>query len=233
MSATADAAFEGAVLPSAGPAVPARVLLVEDHSLLAESLRICLAGEGYEVEVAPVGSREEVVAAARRLMPDAVLLDASLGHPIGDGLSLVEPLCRTGAAVVVVSGTTEPARVAACIEAGAAGFVSKSRPLDELVAVVADAVARLPLMADEERARLGAELDEHRRRQGGLARLTTRETTVLRALMDGKAVVAIAAGGFVSPGTVRSQIRAILTKLEVNSQLAAVAVARRAGWGES
>ncbi|MGH9083556.1 MAG: response regulator transcription factor [Acidimicrobiales bacterium] len=233
MSATADAAVAVASPPPGAPSAPARVLLVEDHSLLAESLRICLAGEGYEVEVAPIGSREEVVAAARRLKPDAVLLDVNLGPPIWDGSSLVEPLARTGAAVVVVSGTTEPARVAACMEAGAAGFVSKGRSLDELVVAVADAVARLPLMADEERARLRTELEAHRRREGNLARLTTRESAVLRGLMDGRSVATMADDAFVSAGTVRSQIRAILTKLDVKSQLSAVAVARRAGWGGS
>ena len=220
--------------PAGAPTVersqPARLLLVEDHPLLADSLRHCLMAEGYDVEVAPVGSRAEVLGAASRLLPDVVLLDVDLGEPIGDGATLVGPLTVLGAIVVVVSGTTEPSRVAACVEQGAAGFVPKSRPLDELVIAVADAIADRPLLSDEERSRLRGELQTARRRQAALERLTRREAAVLAGMMEGKSVVSIARDAFVSEGTVRSQIRSILTKLDVNSQLAAVAVARRAGW---
>lgn len=212
------------------PARPARVLLVEDHPLLADSLRFCLAAEGYEVEVAPLGSRHEVLEAAARLRPDVVLLDVDLGEPIHDGATLVAPLAAGGATVVVVSGTLQPARVAACVAEGAAGFVPKSRPLDELVAAVKDAMAERPLLSEEEKAGLQAELDEARRLSAGLERLTPREAAVLAGLVEGHSVAAIADRAYVSEGTVRSQIRSILTKLDVNSQLAAVAIARKAGW---
>lgn len=215
----------------AGPAGrPARVLLVEDHPLLADSLRFCLAAEGHQVEVAPIGSRQEVLDAAQRQLPDVVLLDVDLGEPIRDGATLVAPLAAGGATVVVVSGTSQPARVAACIEEGAAGFVPKSRPLEELVAAVGEALDRRPMLSDDEKARLQAELDDARRRTAGLERLTPRERAVLTGLVEGHSVTVIAQRNFVSEGTVRSQIRSILTKLDVNSQLAAVAVARRAGW---
>ncbi|MGH9088351.1 MAG: response regulator [Acidimicrobiales bacterium] len=208
----------------------ARVLLVEDHPLLTDSLRFCLDAEGYEVEVAPVTSRQQVLEVAGRLLPDIVLLDVDLGEPIGDGAKLVAPLTATGATVVVVSGTTQPSRVAACIEEGAAGFVPKSRPLDELVGAVKDALARRPLLTDDQRSILRAELYDVRRRTAGLERLTPREASVLAGLVEGRSVAMIAERAFVSEGTVRSQIRSILTKLDVNSQLAAVAVARRARW---
>lgn len=220
-------------MASDGPAPgarPARVLLVEDHPLLADSLRFCLSAESYEVEVAPVDSRQGVLDVARRMLPDVVLLDVDLGEPIRDGATLVAPLAALGATVVVVSGTTQPSRVAACIEEGAAGFVPKSRPLEELVAAVRDALDSRPLLGDEEKARLRAELDEVRRRRAGLERLTPREAAILSGLVDGIPVATLAERAFVSEGTVRSQIRAILTKLDVNSQLGAVAVARKAGW---
>jgi len=60
--------------------------------------------------------------------------------------------------------------------------------------------------------------------------LTVREQVVLAELMEGHRAVEIANTAFVSISTVRSQIKAIRNKLGVNSQLAAVAMARRAGW---
>ena len=60
--------------------------------------------------------------------------------------------------------------------------------------------------------------------------LTEREQVVLAELMEGHSAVEIANAAFVSISTVRSQIKAIRNKLGVNSQLAAVAMARRAGW---
>ncbi len=63
-----------------------------------------------------------------------------------------------------------------------------------------------------------------------LVGLTPREQEVLRDLMDGRSAEAIARASYVSLATVRSQIRAVLQKLAVNSQLAAVAKARQAGW---
>lgn len=212
---------------------PAKVLLVEDHALLAESLRYCLVAEGYDVAVAPVVSHGSVLDAARAHFPDVVLLDIDLGKRVGDGSDLVAPLTALGAKVVVVSGTTVASRVAVCLEQGAVGFVPKSTPVDELVAAVDDVLAQQPLLSEEERANFFSELEDHRKRSAGLDRLTRREAAILAGLMEGKPVAAMAAEAYVSEGTVRSQIRAILTKLDVNSQLAAVAVARRAGWSPS
>jgi DNA-binding NarL/FixJ family response regulator len=64
-------------------------------------------------------------------------------------------------------------------------------------------------------------------------RLTPREAKVLAALMDGKSAEQIATETYVSITTVRTHIRSTLSKLAVNSQLAAVALARRAGWQAS
>ena len=75
----------------------------------------------------------------------------------------------------------------------------------------------------DERSAAGERLDL-------FATLTEREQVVLAELIEGHCAEDIAKGAFVSISTVRSQIKAILQKLGVNSQLAAVAMARRAGW---
>jgi DNA-binding NarL/FixJ family response regulator len=208
-------------------------MIVDDHELLAESLRLALRNEGYDV-VVPTPTPADVYAAAQQSPPDVVLLDLDLGKAGGDGSVLVEALCIGGARVVVVSGVPDRLRVAACLESGACGFVSKSAPLEQLLEVVRTAGAGETVMAPGDRHERLAELRRTRAdRKDELKpfdRLTGRERFVLSQVIDGHSAADIALSAYVSEATVRSQIRAVLNKLGVRSQLAAVAAARRAGW---
>ena len=91
-----------------------------------------------------------------------------------------------------------------------------------------------PILRDDERHALLAEARSRRRvdeeRLGPFRSLSAREQAVLARLLAGDSAETIAHRSYVSLATVRSQIRAILLKLGVNSQLAAVALAREAGW---
>lgn len=212
----------------------ARVLIVEDHELLAQSLSLALRADGFDALRCDVVNHHAILAAAQDSAPDVVLLDLDLGEA-GTSLPLVEPLTALPALVVLVTGITDRIRIAECIEAGAAGVVSKSEPFERLVSAVRTAFERGTLLAPGERQAL---LDDLRRdrasRRERLAvfdRLTRREEQVLFALMDGRSAEAIADEWVVSISTVRSQIRSLLLKLGVNSQLSAVALARRTGWG--
>lgn len=210
------------------------VLIVEDHELLAGTMAMALRQQGFDVHAAAGPSPDDVVEAARRLVPVLVLLDLELGPPLGSGLDLVRPLVDAGARVVMVTGVTDRARLGACIEAGAAGVVSKGAEFTVLMETVKRAADGVAVLRDDERRAL---LDEARRRRRAdhdrlapFATLSPREQAVLRRLMAGESAETIADRSFVSLATVRSQIRAILLKLGVNSQLAAVALAREAGW---
>jgi DNA-binding NarL/FixJ family response regulator len=167
-----------------------------------------------------------------------VLLDLRLGSgeddvPI-DGLDLIGPLTAVGCRVVVVTGETGDDVWGTALERGAVTVLAKDTDLPELVAVLAAVAAgeqvigegrRQDLLAAARRAR-----SEETARLFPFAQLSRREDEVLRALADGQSAAAIAASAYVSEATVRTQIRAVLTKLGVSSQLQAVAVARRAGW---
>jgi DNA-binding NarL/FixJ family response regulator len=211
-----------------------RLLIVEDHQLLAGALAMALRGRGLDVTVAAGPSPGEVVDQARGLAPVLVLLDLELGTPLGSGTDLVGPLRDAGATVVMMTGVTDRARLAACVEAGAVGVIGKAAPFEELVATVQRVSGGEALLGQEERAALLAELrsrqESERERYAPFASLTAREQAVLAALVEGQSAEAIAAGAYVSIATVRSQIQAILRKLGVASQLAAVAKARQAGW---
>jgi DNA-binding NarL/FixJ family response regulator len=210
-----------------------RVLIVDDHPLVAIGLQLALRSMGWQVQVADGPTVDAVLERARTFEPDCVLVDLHLGE-LGSGRDLIGPLGATSRAVVMLTGETDRLLLAACVEAGAAGWISKTAFLDDIVAHLDDAIAGRPLVGVARRQELLEDLRVHR---AGLERsrspfqcLTPREQRVLGALVEGLSGDEIAVAQFVAVSTVRSQVKGILRKLGVRSQLAAVAMANRAGW---
>jgi DNA-binding NarL/FixJ family response regulator len=212
----------------------AMVLIVEDHALLADGLSVALARAGVQAEVATGPTADDIVATARRCQPDVVLLDLMLGDEIGCSIPLIAELRGTGAEVLVLTGVTDCALLGSCIEAGAIGLVSKTEPFDTVLEKVERASRRQTTMHESERHEMLGNLRrlraEERKRRAPFDRLTARERIVLGALMHGSSVEDIAGSSFVSIATIRSQVRSILVKLGVHSQIAAVALAHGAHW---
>jgi len=213
------------------------VLIVEDHRLFAEAVDLALRVAGYDVRRIEVpadpGSPGALVTAIVKQQPTVVLLDLDLGR-FGDGAQLIEPIARAGANVIVVTGSTDRARWGDAIQAGARKVLSKSQPLYDILATVRRIIAGLPVMDREEREELVSEWtrmreDLHEVRER-LEQLTNREGVVLGHLMKGRPVRQIAGLSTVSEATVRTQVKSILAKLEVSSQLAAVGMAHEIGW---
>ena len=213
---------------------PARLLIVDDHELLSESLAVALAAEGVDSRVTAGPTPEDVVATATGHVPDLVLLDLDLGQALGSGLDLIPALREMSGSVVMLTGTHDRIRHAECVEAGAHGVLVKSLPFEGLLDAVRRALAEGNLLTPAEREDLLGLLRQHRSaahaRLAPFGALTPRERDVLAALMDGKSAEEIAKEWVVAMSTVRSQIRGVLSKLGVGSQLSAVALARRAGW---
>jgi two-component system nitrate/nitrite response regulator NarL len=214
-----------------------RVLIIEDHALFAESLELALTLEGYDARRLPGteegGSLATVRAAALNARPRLVILDLDLGR-LGDGVALIAPLARAGANVVVVTASEERSRWGACMRQGARKVLSKSEPLQEVLGTVRRLHHGLPVVTTDELRSLvqawqqeSSSVVDMRRR---LSLLTPREREVLSALSEGRAVREIARDSVVSEATVRTQVKSILAKLEVSSQLAAVGMAHHVGW---
>ena len=217
--------------PSECAAQPTRassILIVEDHELLAEALVLALSARGFDGTVARLSGPVTVLEQAAQLRPALVLLDLNLDD--ADGLDLIPGLCATGARVLVVTGCTDESRVGSALALGASGWVSKAQPFETLLDAAEAVLRNRPLPCG---ARYGdlvelgtARLQAQRELKQLVAQLTARERQVLWALSEGKSAAEIARTFFVSVGTVRTHIQAILSKLGVSSQLAAVARAR-------
>jgi two-component system, NarL family, nitrate/nitrite response regulator NarL len=214
-----------------------RIVLVEDHVLFAESLELALSVEGYDVRRIEIPEEaagpSKVLAAVVRLHPRVVLLDLDLGR-FGDGLRMISPLAKAGVNVVVVTASRDHARWGEALRHGARTVLSKSRPLNDILATVRRINQGLPVLEVDEREALlrswyqrRSETAERRER---IDRLTIREAQVLGMLMEGKTVHDIAVAGVVSEATVRTQVKSILAKLEVSSQIAAVGLAHQVEW---
>ncbi len=214
-----------------------RVLIIDDHVLFAESLELALSLEGYDVRRLPLpavgGSMATLRSMALRASPRTVLLDLDLGR-FGDGVNLIAPLARANANVVVLTASDDRGRWGGCMRQGARKVLSKGGALQEALATVRRLHQGLPVVSREEleslldawsRDRLVS--DDVRRR---LDLLTPRERQVLGALIEGRTVRAISKESVVSEATVRTQVKSILNKLEVSSQLAAVGMANQVGW---
>lgn len=210
------------------------VLVIDDHDLFSTSLVMALRGHGFDARQISVDRITESL--ANLPTPGGlVVLDLNLGRDSAgqwvSGVELVRGLCASGWKVLVVSGSIDTPGVAAAIADGAIGSVPKSSSFEALLRTAVTAAAGEPVMTEAERQRWLARHRNYRAQERALARrlgrLSPREREVLELLAEGHRAADIAERFTVSLTTVRTQIRSVLAKLEVNSQLEAVALMRQ------
>jgi two-component system response regulator DesR len=197
------------------------VLLAEDQAMVRGALASLLALEDDIEVVAQVGRGDEVLDAARRAGPDVALLD--IGLPGVSGLEVAELLRDQLPAVRVLMLTTfnRPGYLKRAMEAGAAGFLLKDSPADDLArAIRAAAVGQR--VVDPGLAAAALSLGENP--------LTAREQEVLEQAREHGTIAELAAALYLSPGTTRNHLSAIMQKLDAHSRIEAIRVAEERGW---
>jgi DNA-binding NarL/FixJ family response regulator len=212
-----------------------QVVIIDDHELFSTSLMMALRELGNEARKVPVAGLPEFAAQPRGPRPGVVVLDLNLG--VGSdgrrisGYNWIRRLGKSGWPVLMVTGSEKHSDAVAAIAEGAAGVVLKSSPLDELLNSVMLAARGEPLISEDERreyeARHKVRREQRQLVDDRLNRLTAREREVLESVANGMHAAGIARQSLVSLATVRTQIRAILRKLEVNSQIEAIALLRQ------
>jgi len=206
---------------------PARVLIVDDHEVLASSLAHVLDAEPDLVSVGIAGTLGRARAMIRTTAPDVVLLDHRL--PDGDGVDAIAELraLRPSMQVVVLTASASDHVLVSAVEAGASGFVSKTRSLGELTSAVRAAASGEAVISPEMLARLLPRL--HRSGRPAHTELTEREREVLALLAEGLSNAAIAEQLVVSVHTVRNHVANLSAKLGAHSKLEALSIAVREG----
>lgn len=210
-----------------GPSRRIRVMVVDDHEMVAQGLARMIDDEPDLELVGVAGTVAEAVSCAQREVPDVVLMDYRL--PDGDGASATASVRapHPQIKVVILTGEGSEDILMRSIECGAVGMISKARPGEDVVAAIRAASRGDSILRLDELAGLLGRISKKSGGDGGV--LSERELEVLRLLAKAKSTDAIAAELFLSVHTVRNHISNILSKLGAHSKLEAVIMGMRLG----
>lgn len=212
---------------------PIRVLIVDDHRLLAQALEARLGTEPALVLMPSVGDAASATEAIKALRPDVTVVDVEL--PGIDGIALTASIRKAPSppAVVVLSAHTDAATAVRAIQAGASAFVTKTSPSADLAAAISAAsrgeMWLPPTLLGAVLATLRHEASPSPDRQVLLEVLTPCERQILSLLLAGVPRKTIAVSLDRSENTVRSHIGNMMRKLDVHSAVEMVTAAYKAG----
>ncbi|MFF3019472.1 response regulator [Streptomyces sp. NPDC057939] len=197
-----------------------RLLLADDHPVVRAGLRAVLDTEPDFEVVAEAATAERAVELAASEPVDVVLMDLQFGAGMHGSAATAAITARAGSPRVLVLTTYDTdADILAAVEAGAAGYLLKDAPPEELAAAVRTAAAGQSALAPAVALRL---MD---RMRTPAEALTKRELEVLQLVADGLSNQQISKRLFLSQATVKSHLVHVYAKLGVDSRTAAVAVA--------
>ncbi|HEY7429751.1 MAG TPA: response regulator transcription factor [Streptosporangiaceae bacterium] len=186
-----------------------RLAIVDGHTLIRYGLRELIAQHSDIEIVAECGSAADAPRVLAAAKPDVVTIDVSL--PDGDGLRLARDFRDryAGLGIVMLTSQNEDDVLFRALETGVSAFVSKTAPVDEVIAAIRHAaVAASSFTASG----LAVALARRRTVQERLA-LSPRETEVLRLLRDGLSIPAIALAMFISQSTAKTYVARLYDKL--------------------
>lgn len=202
-----------------------RVLIVDDHSVVREGLRMFLARDSELEVVGEAADGAEALQLARLLRPDVVVMDLLM--PTLDGIASIKAIRNElpGIKILAFTGVLEGVSVIEALRAGAVGYLLKDTQAAELRAAIREAAAGQMHLSPQASPYL---LDAVRlpERQDAL---TLREMDVLRLLVQGHSNKEIARTLHLVEETVKFHVRHILSKLGAQSRTQAVLVAIRLG----
>ncbi|MBN9492839.1 response regulator transcription factor [bacterium] len=208
--------------------MPIRVLIVDDHSVVRQGLRLFLRTDP-ELEVvgeAPDGAQALIRAA--ELRPDIILMDLLM--PVMDGIEAIGRLRQDlpETEIIALTSVLEDRSVVRAVRAGAIGYLLKDTEADDLCRAIKAAAAGKVQLSAEAVERLMREVAA----PANPDPLSEREIAVLKLLARGETNKEIALGLSIQETTVKSHVSSILGKLGVPSRTHAALYAARIGLAE-
>lgn len=205
--------------------MPISVLIVDDHSVVRQGLKMFLSLDDDLEIVGEATNGEEAVKMVKDSRPDVVLMDLLM--PVMDGITATQIIRREypDTEVVALTSVLEDAMVVNAVRAGAIGYLLKDTEADELRLAIKAAAAGQVQLSPQAAERLMREI----RAPESPEKLTERETDVLRLLAQGKANKEIAQELHIGETTVKTHVSNILMKLDVQSRTQAALFAAKIG----
>jgi len=200
---------------------PIRILCVEDHPVFREGLRTIIGLEPDMVLVAHAHNAVQAIAEFRTHRPDVTLMDVRL--PGANGVDILIAIRGEfpQARVIMLTTSDGDADIQRAMRAGAAAYVLKSMPMEELLGVIRSVHAGRRRVPPEVAARLAEYMGDDD--------LTARELDVLRLIREGYRNKQIADQLTISENTVNFHIKNLMQKLRANDRTHAVTIAVRRG----
>ena len=211
MSATTPARIPLHRLADELSAASISVMLVDDHHLVREGLRLALAAAGVEV-LAEAGGHEEALELLEVIHPDVTILDIGLGPTDGVGLLQVMKVRHPEVRVVVLSMHHDPETVRQALLAGADGYVAKGAHMTDLMEAVRAVMRGERYLHSSVTATV---VDDSLRWLQHGSPVSAREREILSLLAAGHSPAGIAMRLGISAHTVRRHIANLGSKLEV------------------
>lgn len=215
-----------------------RLLLVDDQNLFREGLATLLSVHQDLQVVAEAVNGVEAVTKARQLKPDVILMD--LRMPEMSGVAATREILsdEDPPSIIVLTTFDDDDDVFQALSAGAAGYLLKDAPSEQLVSAIRSVSRGEPFLHPSITAKLLARLQ-----QGGVGSppqtpkvepprepLSERELAILRLMAQGMANKVIAGRLHLADGTVKNYVTRILAKLDVEDRTQAALKARDLGW---
>jgi DNA-binding NarL/FixJ family response regulator len=219
--------------PDASTGKRVRVMVVQDHPLLASAIARILDGEPDLTVCGVARNGGDAASLAAREHADVALLDFRLADVSGPAAAGMILAAKPNAAIVFHSADESETDLLDAIDAGATAYLTKSAAAHQIVEAVRRAAAGEVLIpvalfakAIARQQRMRTEAAEHKRL---LAQFTPRELEILHLLAEALSVNAMAERLSIAPHTVEWHIRHVIEKLQVHSKLQAVIEAARRG----
>ncbi|NMX91257.1 MULTISPECIES: response regulator transcription factor [unclassified Pseudomonas] len=192
-----------------------KALVVDDHPFIRSSVKMLLKQEHFDV-VAEADNGADAVQMAREHEPDLIVLDIAM--PKLDGLEVIARICALGlkCKILVLTSQSPLFYSMRCMKAGAAGYISKTNDLNELIKAikaVMDGYTFFPNLANSSVRRSDVETTDLELIQ----RLSDRELTILQQLSQGLSNKEIGDAMLLSNKTVSTYKTRLIEKLNVKS----------------
>ncbi|WP_242538950.1 response regulator [Trinickia acidisoli] len=207
------------------PSSSARIMLIDDHPLVRDGLRLRLEGVPGLVVAGEAGNAEEALALAETLSPDLVLMDVGMNGMNGIALAGIFHERFPAVRVLMLSMHDNIEYVMQAVRAGASGYVLKDSPATEILQAISTVLANRTFFS----AGIAARMIRASALQTPVERLTPRESEILDALAEGLSSKQIAERYGLSVRTVETHRHNLKRKLDIEGQaeLIKFAVERR------